>query len=81
VYQPRLLRYAKSAKSPVMAEIAAIAYAKGYRQQTLAKLLGCSAPAIIRHFNKMRSSEPVLRGYAQRLRIPDEYLSLLSYVG
>jgi hypothetical protein len=60
-----------------MREIAAIAQQSGHSQQTLATLMGYSPPAILKHFTIGKPRWETVKLYAERLRIPQDYLGLL----
>src|SRR5207302_713891 len=69
-----LMTYSTAALSQVMKQIAKLALAGGYRQETLARALGSTPPAIRKHFASRQPREETLIKYATLLKIPREFL-------
>ncbi len=75
-----LWRYADDEILPgVLREIARLALARGFTQESLAKKLGSNSGGIHRHFRSRAPREGTLHDYAAALGIQLEYLLLLRH--
>lgn len=69
----------KNEVSEVMREIALVALAQGYRQETLAKGLGRAQPAsVMRHFHSAKPHQSTIDSYAKLLNISEQHLRLVQ---
>ncbi len=73
-----LERYAESAPSKVMREIAAVAVRQHFTQASIARALPCSEPAVIKHFGRISPVEETVALYAKALHLETEYIGLVS---
>jgi hypothetical protein len=73
-----LERYAKTAPSRVMREIAAVAVKQHFTQASLARALPCSEPAVIKHFSRTSPVKDTVALYSKTLHLEAEYIGLVS---